>query len=125
MRLLADTQIVYWLYHEPEKLSLAARRYLDGADAVYVSAASVWEIAIKVKLGKLRADPERLVQRIQSAGMRELPVYSRHTALVADLPLHHTDPFDRLLVAQAMSEPLHLLTSDSRMKQYSDLVIEV
>jgi PIN domain nuclease of toxin-antitoxin system len=125
MRLLADTQIVYWVYHEPEKLSSATKRYLDGADAVYVSAASVWEIAIKVRLGKLKADPQRLVQRIQLAGMRELPVFSRHTLLVAALPLLHTDPFDRLLIAQAMSEPLHLLTSDSRMRQYSELVIEV
>lgn len=125
MRLLADTQIVYWFYHEPDKLSPTARRHLDGADAVYVSAASVWEIAIKVKLGKLMADPQRLVQRIESSGMRELPVFSRHTVLVADLPLLHTDPFDRILIAQAMSEPLHLLTSDSRMRQYSDLVIEV
>jgi PIN domain nuclease of toxin-antitoxin system len=125
MRLLADTQIVYWFYYEPEKLSATARRHLDGADAVYVSAASVWEIAIKVKLGKLKADPLRLVQRIEAAGMRELPVFSRHTVMVADMPLLHTDPFDRLLIAQAMSEPLHLLTSDTRMRQYSELVIEV
>jgi PIN domain nuclease of toxin-antitoxin system len=125
MRLLVDTQIVYWAYYEPERLPSAAARHLHGADAVYVSAASIWEIAIKVKLGKLKADPQRLVQRIESAGMRELPVYSRHTVLVADLPILHTDPFDRLLIAQAMSEPLHLLTSDSRMRQYSELVIQV
>jgi len=125
MRLLADTQIVYWFYHEPEKLSATARQHLDDADAVYVSAASVWEIAIKVKLGKLKADPQRLVQRIEAAGMLELPVSSRHTVLMADMPLLHTDPFDRLLIAQAMSEPLHLLTSDTRLRQYSELVIEV
>jgi PIN domain nuclease of toxin-antitoxin system len=125
MRLLADTQIIYWAYYEPERLPSAARRHLDGAEAVYVSAASVWEIAIKVKLGKLTANPQRLVQRMQLAGMRELPVFARHTLLVADLPLLHTDPFDRLLIAQAMSEPLHLLTSDSRMRQYTELVIQV
>jgi PIN domain nuclease of toxin-antitoxin system len=125
MRLLADTQIVYWAYYEPKQLPSAAGRYLYGADAVYVSVASIWEIAIKVKIGKLKADPERLVQRIQLAGMLELPVFSRHTLLVAKLPLFHTDPFDRLLIAQAISEPLHLLTSDSRMKQYSELVIQV
>jgi PIN domain nuclease of toxin-antitoxin system len=125
MRLLADTQIVYWVFHEPEKLPSAARKYLDGADAAYVSAASVWEIAVKVKLGKLKADPLRLVQRIEAAGMRELPVFSWHTVLVADLPLPHTDPFDRLLIAQAMSEPLYLLIFDSRLKQYSKLVIQV
>jgi len=125
MRLLADTQIVYWFFFEPEKLPPAARKYLDAASAVYVSAASVWEIAIKVKLGKLKADPERLLHRLAESGMRELPVFSRHTVLVADLPLLHTDPFDRLLIAQAMIEPLRLLTSDSRLRQYSEFVIEV
>ena len=125
MRLLADTQIVYWFYLEPAKLPAVARQYLDAASAVYVSAASIWEIAIKVKLCKMKADPQRLVQRIEASGMRELPVFSRHTILVADLPLLHTDPFDRLLITQAISEPLNLLTTDSRMKQYSELVIQV
>jgi PIN domain nuclease of toxin-antitoxin system len=125
MRLLADTQIVYWFFYEPEKLPPAARRYLDAASAVYVSAASVWEIAIKVRLGKMKADPQRLVQQIEASNMRDLPVFSRHTMLVSELPLFHNDPFDRLLIAQAISEPLNLLTTDSRMKQYSELVIEV
>lgn len=125
MRLLADTQIVYWFFHEPEKLPPAARRYLDDASAVFVSAVSVWEIAIKVRLGKMKADPERLVQRIEASSMRELPVFSRHTMLVSELPLLHNDPFDRLLIAQAISEPLHLLTTDSQLKQYSELVIQV
>jgi PIN domain nuclease of toxin-antitoxin system len=125
MRLLADTQIVYWFFHEPEKLPPAARRHLDAASAVYISAASVWEIAIKVRLGKMKADPQRLVERIEASNMRDLPVFSRHTMLVSELPLLHADPFDRLLIAQAISEPLHLLTTDSRMKQYSELVIQV
>ena len=125
MRLLIDTQIVFWSYFEPKKLPLSARRYLDSADAVYVSAASVWEIAIKVKLGKLVADPQRLAGQIELAGMRELPVLSRHAVLLADLPLLHTDPFDRLLIAQAMSEPLHLLTTESKLRQYSELVIQI
>lgn len=125
MRLLVDTHIVYWFFVEPKKLPAAARTHMDGASAVYVSAASVWEIAIKVKIGKMNANPERLIQQIPAAGIRELPVLSRHAAIVADLPLHHADPFDRLLIAQAVSEPLHLLTTDSRLKQYSELVIEV
>jgi PIN domain nuclease of toxin-antitoxin system len=125
MRLLADTQIVYWFFFEPENLPSAARQHLDAASAVYVSAASIWEIAIKVKLGKLKADPEQILYKIAASGMRELPVFSRHTVLVADFPLLHTDPFDRLLIAQAMIEPLRLLTSDSRLRQYSELVIEV
>jgi PIN domain nuclease of toxin-antitoxin system len=125
MRLLADTQIVYWIYFEPEKLPSAARKCLDDASAVYVSAASVWEIAIKVKIGKLNADPQRLLLHLSGSGMRELPVLARHTVLVSNLPLLHTDPFDRILVAQAMSEPLHLLTTDAKLKQYSPLVITV
>jgi PIN domain nuclease of toxin-antitoxin system len=125
MRLLVDTQIVYWVHYDPEKLPLAARRYMDDAAAVYVSAASVWEIAIKGKLGKLKANPDELIDLLHATGMRELPVYSRHTLLIAKLPLLHTDPFDRLLIAQAMSEPLRLLTTDSRLRQYSELVIQV
>ena len=125
MNLLADTQIIYWFFHEPENLPKLARWNLDSAQAVYVSAASVWEVAIKVKIGKMRADPERLLQLIPAAGMNELPVYSRHTALVAKMPHYHSDPFDRLLIAQAMSEPMHFLTTDEKLRQYSDLVIQV
>jgi PIN domain nuclease of toxin-antitoxin system len=125
MKLLVDTHIVYWQFYEPKRLPERARELIIGAEAVFVSSASIWEIAIKVKLGKLKADPKRLLERIDASGMRELPVFSRHTVLVSDLPLLHSDPFDRLLIAQAMSEPLHLLTTDSRLKQYSELVIQV
>ena len=125
MKLLVDTHIVYWQFYEQKRLPERARELIIGAEAVFVSSASIWEIAIKVKLGKLKADPKRLLERIDASGMRELPVFSRHTVLVADLPLLHSDPFDRLLIAQAMSEPLHLLTTDSRLKQYSELVILV
>jgi PIN domain nuclease of toxin-antitoxin system len=123
MRLLLDTQIVYWFFHEPQKLSTAAREVMLGADAVFVSAVSLWEIAIKVRIGKMKANPKRIAQRLGAAGFNELPVFSRHAVLVADLPMHHGDPFDRLLIAQAMSEPLNLLTSDVQLKQYSELVI--
>ena len=125
MKLLVDTHIVYLQFYEQKRLPERARELIIGAEAVFVSSASIWEIAIKVKLGKLKADPKRLLERIDASGMRELPVFSRHTVLVADLPLLHSDPFDRLLIAQAMSEPLHLLTTDSRLKQYSELVIQV
>jgi PIN domain nuclease of toxin-antitoxin system len=73
----------------------------------------------------MKADPKELFDQIQVNGFHELPVLSRHALLVADLPLHHTDPFDRLLIAQAMSEPLHLLTVDPQLKPYSELVIQV
>jgi len=125
MRVLADTHIFYWLFYEQRKLPLAARVILDDAEAVYVSAASFWEIAIKVRVGKLKADLPELLASLDSANLIELPVLARHTALVSSLPLYHADPFDRLLIAQAMSEPLHLLTVDPKLSQYSDLVIQV
>jgi PIN domain nuclease of toxin-antitoxin system len=125
VRLLLDTQILYWFFYEPEKLSPKAMQHLTAAEAVLVSSVSVWEIAIKVRIGKMKADPRRMVERFDAAGFGELPIYSRHAAAVSDLPLHHGDPFDRLLIAQAMSEPLHLLTTDAQLKPYSHLVIEV
>jgi PIN domain nuclease of toxin-antitoxin system len=125
MRLLLDTQIVYWFFHEPQNLTKAARQLMTDAEAVLVSSVSVWEIAIKVRIGKMKANPRRIVELMEVAGFRELPVFSRHTVLVADLPMYHGDPFDRLLIAQAMAEALNLLTADAQLKQYSNLVIEV
>ncbi|MGD0631696.1 MAG: type II toxin-antitoxin system VapC family toxin [Terracidiphilus sp.] len=125
MRLLLDTQIVYWLFYEPNSLPKKAREQIVEAAAVYVSSVTVWEIAIKVRIGKMNADPKQLVLLLESAGFRELPVFSRHAVLVADLPLHHADPFDRLLVAQAMSEPLNLLTADTQLMQYGPIVLIV
>ena len=125
MRILLDTHIFYWLFYEQHKLPQAARPILDSADAVYGSAVSFWEIAIKVRVGKLRADISELVSSLEAANLIELPVLARHTVVVSTLPLHHADPFDRLLIAQAMSEPLHLLTADPKLKQYSELVIEI
>jgi PIN domain nuclease of toxin-antitoxin system len=96
---------------------------MNQAEEVFVSSASLWEIAIKVRLGKINADPEELFQQIEANGFQELPVWSKHALLVAKLPMHHSDPFDRLLIAQAISEPLHLLTADAQLKPYSELVI--
>lgn len=125
MKLLLDTQIVYWFFYESQSLPEEARQIMNGAEAVFVSSASIWEIAIKVSIGKMSANPRRIVQLMHAAGFNELPVFSRHTVIVADLPMHHGDPFDRLLIAQAISEPLNLLTADAQLKQYSNLVIEV
>ena len=125
MRLLLDTHIFYWWLYERRRLTREALELIAGADEIFVSSASVWEIAIKVRLGKIAADPLELVSHIEANGFQELPVWSRHTILVASLPMHHTDPFDRLLIAQAMTEPLHLLTADPQLKPYSELVIQV
>jgi PIN domain nuclease of toxin-antitoxin system len=125
MRILLDTHIFYWLFYDQHKLPSAARTILDDADAVFVSAVSLWEIAIKVRVGKLKADIPELLGSLEAANLLELPVLARHTPIVSVLPLYHADPFDRMLIAQAMSEPLHLLTADPQLKQYSELVIEV
>jgi PIN domain nuclease of toxin-antitoxin system len=125
VRLLLDTHIFCWSFYEPGRLSREARETMNGADEVFVSSASMWEVAIKVRLGKMNADPQELFEQIEANGFHELPVWSKHTLLVANLPMHHTDPFDRLLIAQAMSEPLHLLTADPQLRQYSELVVQV
>ncbi|HUD12013.1 MAG TPA: type II toxin-antitoxin system VapC family toxin [Terracidiphilus sp.] len=125
MRLLLDTQIVYWFFYEEKNVPKEAWIVMKKADGVFVSAASIWEIAIKVRIGKLNADPARIVQLAEAAGFDELPVFSKHTVLVAGLPLYHGDPFDRLLIAQAIEEPMHLLTTDAHLTQYSELVVRV
>jgi PIN domain nuclease of toxin-antitoxin system len=125
MHILLDTHIYLWHVSDDERLSKEARSLILEAESIHISAASLWEIAIKVKLGKLNADLERLIAEMEPSGFVELPVTTRHAAEVAKLPLLHGDPFDRLLVAQAVSEPLYLVTTDSQLPQYSTLVIQV
>jgi PIN domain nuclease of toxin-antitoxin system len=122
MRLLLDTHVFVWVVTADGKLQRAAREAIVSAEEVYVSAASIWEIAIKARLGKISGDPSELAAAIEGTGFRELPVTARHAAHVATLPMHHADPFDRVLVAQAMLEPLRLLTADAVLAQYTDLV---
>ena len=117
MRILLDTHLLLWALAEPEKLSATTRNRLDAAE-VFVSAASVWEVSIKVALGKLEADPSELLAAIEPAGFKLLPITGWHAAAVAALPLLHRDPFDRMLVAQARTEPLILLTNDTVLEQY-------
>jgi PIN domain nuclease of toxin-antitoxin system len=123
MRLLLDTHIFYWSLYDPDRLSKEALATIKKAQAVYVSAASIWEMAIKVRLGKMDGDPGELAENIAAAFFQELPVWARHAQLVATLPMHHADPFDRLLIAQALSEPLHLLTTDRQLKVYGDHIV--
>jgi PIN domain nuclease of toxin-antitoxin system len=111
---------------DPAKLPKPARlAILDPANDVLFSAASIWEIAIKVELGRADfvASPEEIARVAVESGIDELPVRAQHAALTARLPRHHRDPFDRFLVAQAMSEPARLLTVDAALKPYSDLVV--
>jgi PIN domain nuclease of toxin-antitoxin system len=125
MRVLLDTHILYWWFSESARISPKAFKTISEAEVVFVSSASIWEISIKARLGKIDADPQRLFDQMIVFGFRELPVWSKHAMLVAKLPMHHADPFDRLLIAQAISEPLHLLTVDAQLQPYSELVIQV
>lgn len=122
MRLLLDTHVFLWTVTDSPRLTTEARRSIVDADEVYVSAASIWEVAIKAGLGKIQGDIKQLASAIGGSGFVELPVTALHAAFVSELPQYHRDPLDRLLIAQAMTEPLVLLTADPMLPQYSDLV---
>jgi PIN domain nuclease of toxin-antitoxin system len=122
MRLLLDTHIYLWWLQDNRKLSKAGRAKIVAADEVFVSSASIWEASIKAGLGKLDVDIDALVAEIPKSGFTELPVSALHAARLMRLPNIHRDPFDRILIAQAMSEPLRFLTMDATLQSYSDLV---
>lgn len=116
MNLLLDTHVLIW-WDEGRRIAAAARRAIEAADSVYVSAASAWEVAIKIGLGRL--NPSRTVeQAVEESGFEELPITFRHAERVAALPAYHRDPFDRLLIAQAMVERLTLVTRDPVFGRY-------
>lgn len=116
MNLLLDTHVLIW-WDEGRRLRSDGRRAIEAADSVYVSAASAWEVAIKIGLGRLR--PARTVEEAtEESGFLELPVMFRHAQRVAGLPAHHRDPFDRLLIAQAEAEGLTLVTRDPVFERY-------
>lgn len=122
MNLLLDTHVLIW-WDEGRRLASNARRAIEAADVVYVSAATAWEIAIKTGLGRLR--PTRTVEEASiESGFLELPVTFHHAERVATLPAHHRDPFDRLLIAQAEVEELTLVTRDPVFGRYPVEVIQ-
>ena len=117
-RLLIDTHALLWWLIDDPALSPAARDAIaDPANEPLVSAACVWEIAIKRSLGKLAA-PDDLPDRISDAGFAWLPISAQHAWQVRDLPMHHRDPFDRVLVAQALIERLPIVTADAHLGEY-------
>ncbi len=125
MRLLIDTQIFIWTVLDSDKLVPKTRRIMLDADEIFVSAASIWEIAIKAKLGKIEGDPADFLEAIETSGFQELKISGSHAAEVHKLAFHHRDPFDRLLIAQAIVEPMKFLTADALLYNYSELVITV
>jgi PIN domain nuclease of toxin-antitoxin system len=118
VKLLLDTHVLLWALADPGRLSETSRAAIaDPRHAVLVSAASGWEIEIKRALGKLTTPPD-LDEQLRSRRLLELPIRLRHTAALRTLPPLHRDPFDRMLVAQAIVEDLVLVTADAQVRAY-------
>jgi len=122
VRLLLDTHILLWALSDAHRLRRRGRELIDGADA-FVSAASIWEISIKAALGKLRASPDQVIGALPRAGLKSLPVTLEHAAALLRTDLKHRDPFDRMLITQARTEGLTLLTNDRALAAYGDDVL--
>lgn len=121
MNYLLDTHLVLWAFFKPKRLSIEARSILEDRENLLVfSTASLWEIAIKRGLGKIgfQFDPRVLRRSLLDNGYDELPVLGQHAVAVDGLPPIHKDPFDRLLIAQALVEGITLLTADAEIAQY-------
>ena len=119
MRLLLDTHAFLWWLDDNPKLGAEAREAIASpSSTVYISSASIWEISIKVKIGKLEIASPDLVQEIEASHFIHLPIEAHHAWLAGSLPRHHDDPFDRMLLAQAQSEELVLVTRDPALQGY-------
>lgn len=128
MRILLDTQIALWALTDSPRLGETARRLIaDSENEIYVSTASVWEIAIKFALGRgdMPISGSRAAELFAQAGYRELAVTWRHAATVDTLPAIHNDPFDHILLAQALAEPMRLASRDATLAGYGAMVLPV
>jgi PIN domain nuclease of toxin-antitoxin system len=120
-RFLVDTQLLLWNVYGSRKLpAKVARLFQDGRHEFFYSAASLWEIAIKAAKGRkdFAADTAAIRDALDTNGFHELPVAAQHAVALSGLPPIHADPFDRMLVAQALAEPMALITSDERLAAY-------
>ena len=117
MSLLLDTHVVLWWLTDAPELTDDLKQRLDHEPAVYLSPATVWEVAIKQSIGKL-PEPQNLPEVVIDAGFRHLPVTVEHAVAAGRLPLLHRDPFDRMLIAQARCEGLTLVTRDPQIHRY-------
>lgn len=122
MKLLLDTHVVVWWVRDDRRLKREALEAIKTADVVWVSAATAMEVAIKESLRRLRVN-EPLRATVASDGFMELPVTFQHAAALAGLPFHHTDPFDRMLVAQARVEGATIVTHDRALEPYGVPII--
>jgi PIN domain nuclease of toxin-antitoxin system len=128
LNLLLDTHVALWAITGSPKLPKRAREMIESPKStVWISAVTVWEIAIKHSLGRgdMPVSSQDALRYFRDSGYRFLPIDPEHAAAIEDLPAHHADPFDRILVAQALMEPMRLITHDPMVARYSDTVIEV
>ncbi|HZK79336.1 MAG TPA: type II toxin-antitoxin system VapC family toxin [Gemmatimonadaceae bacterium] len=128
MKLLLDTQLLLWAAGQPERLSPAARKQLNNPkNELLFSAASLWEVAIKNSLGRedFRVEPRLLRRGLLDNGYIELPITSQHAVNIDGLPPIHRDPFDRMLLSQALTEGITLLTTDAQLARYRGPVRKV
>lgn len=125
MRFLLDTQLAFWWQTGDRKLPAEVRTLVkQSVEPVLVSRVSLWELAIKAGVGKLKIDLAMFAEQVSVIGFSWLPIENEHVLRVATLPLFddHKDPFDRLLVAQSLSEPLILLTTDAKLARYGSTI---
>lgn len=124
MRLLLDTHFAFWWQTGDPRVTEEVRSTVEAAEKVFVSGGSLWELTIKASLGKVRIDLSAFAEQVETMGFTWLPIENRHILKLPDLPTFddHRDPFDRLLVAQSMSEPLILLTVDGKLARYGSTV---
>lgn len=123
MRLLLDTHVVLWWLTDAPELADDVKDQIDTEPDVFVSAATIWELAIKQATGKL--GPADLPEQVAACDLRELPITAQHALVAGRLPSIHRDPFDRMLVAQAQCEGLILVTHDSMVQKYDVSVLHV
>lgn len=125
MNIILDTHILLWWLSDDRKLSEEARQLISDIDnIIFISAATVWEMSIKKALGKLKA-PDNFEEILIENDLEALPINLKHAELAGSLPNHHYDPFDRMLIAQAITENINLLTHDKTLLKYGEIAILV
>lgn len=126
MRLLLDTHVFIWSFSNPKRLKVdVARELKSSLNDLFVSVASIWEIQIKLKLGKMKLDAslQTIVYEQENNGIQILNIDQRHALFIENLPLYHKDPFDRMLISQAMVEDMTIVTVDKRFSDYDVKVL--
>jgi PIN domain nuclease of toxin-antitoxin system len=122
---LLDTNMIIWLSNNNQRINQVKELIFSKETQIFVSAVSWWEIAIKIRIGKLPASLNKLHSLAEEHDFFELPLNSRHADTLADLPRIHNDPFDHMLLAQAITEPMRFITGDATLADYSSLVMVV